>query len=299
MAERRMIAKTIVDSDAFLEMPLSARLLYYDLNVRADDDGFVNSPKKIMKMIGATNDDLMILVNRKFVIYFQSGVIVIKHWRIHNYIRKDSYRETNYKEEKSLLEYDENKAYKMVCLQPVDNLSTQDRIGKDSIGKNNRYIGMAEKDQKGNSSMENQQELFKEVINYLNTKANKNYHYTNRNFTFVKARLNEKYTKDDFLKVIDIKCDEWLNDSKMNKFLRPETLFGNKFESYLNQSIVSDKKKDIKVEYSDKDNKVPTREEILNIAIYRNLSINEINKKLKSFNLKELTKEEMERIEKK
>lgn len=138
MAERRMFAKTIIDSDAFLEMPISARLLYYDLSMRADDDGFVNSPKKIMRMIGATNDDMNVLILRKFIIPFESGIVVIKHWRIHNYIRKDTYSETPYKEEKELLELDENKSYKLkndISGLVVDEPSTQVRIGKNSIGK--------------------------------------------------------------------------------------------------------------------------------------------------------------------
>lgn len=111
MAERRMFAKTIIDSDAFIDMPISARLLYYDLSMRADDDGFVNAPKKIMKFVGASIDDLNILIGRKFVIAFDNGIVVIKHWRIHNYIQKDRYIETKYKEEKSLLNLDENNAY--------------------------------------------------------------------------------------------------------------------------------------------------------------------------------------------
>ena len=94
-----MFAKTIIDSDAFLDMPMSARLLYYDLSMRADDDGFNNAPKKIMRTIGATTDDMNILIARKFVIPFDSGVVVIKHWKIHNYIAKDRYKETKYKEE--------------------------------------------------------------------------------------------------------------------------------------------------------------------------------------------------------
>ena len=106
-----MFAKTIIDSDAFLDMPVTARLLYYDLSMRADDDGFVNSPKKIMRMIGASQDDLSILCLRKFLIPFDNGVVVIKHWRIHNYIRGDRYKETNYKDEKALLALDENNAY--------------------------------------------------------------------------------------------------------------------------------------------------------------------------------------------
>ncbi len=138
MAERRMFAKTIIDSDAFLDMPMSARLLYYDLGMRADDDGFVNSPKKIMRMIGATQDDLSILALRKFIIPFDVGIVVIKHWKIHNYIRKDTYTETKYLEEKELLELDENKSYKLKNIKSnvsVDESSTQVRLGKDSIGK--------------------------------------------------------------------------------------------------------------------------------------------------------------------
>lgn len=142
MAERRMFAKTIVDSDAFIDMPVTARLLYYDLGMRADDDGFVNSPKKIMRMIGASQDDLNILIYRKFIIPFENGVVVIKHWKIHNYIRQDTYKETPYKEQKMMLEYDENKAYRLAVdgtsterQQVVDGTWTQDRIGKDRIGK--------------------------------------------------------------------------------------------------------------------------------------------------------------------
>lgn len=136
-----MFAKTIIDSDAFLDMPMSARLLYYDLAMRADDDGFINSPKKIMKFIGATNDDMNILIMRKFIIPFDNGVVVIKHWRIHNYIRKDTYNETAYKEEKSMLELDENKAYRMSSQLSVDEPLTQVRLGKDSIGYINNNGG--------------------------------------------------------------------------------------------------------------------------------------------------------------
>lgn len=113
MAERRMFAKTIIDSDAFIDMPVTARLLYYDLSMRADDDGFVNSPKKIMRMIGASQDDISILIMRKFILPFDNGIVVIKHWRIHNYIRKDTYNSTPYLNEKAMLELDENKAYRL------------------------------------------------------------------------------------------------------------------------------------------------------------------------------------------
>lgn len=138
MAERRMFAKTIIDSDAFLEMPISARLLYYDLGMRADDDGFVNSPKKIMKIIGASNDDMNILIIRKFIIPFDKGIVVIKHWKIHNYIRSDRYKPTVYVEEKEMLDLKPNDGYVLKNNSGIPNGyqgDTQDRIGKVSTGK--------------------------------------------------------------------------------------------------------------------------------------------------------------------
>ena len=142
MAERRMFAKTIIDSDAFLDMPLSTQALYFHLSMRGDDDGFINNPKKIQRMIGASDDDLKLLVAKNFIIPFDSGVVVIKHWKIHNYIRKDRYQETAYIEEKSLLTTKGNGSYTIGLsngipdgCQVVDQRLTQDSIGKDSIGK--------------------------------------------------------------------------------------------------------------------------------------------------------------------
>lgn len=133
-----MFAKTIIDSDAFIEMPITSQLLYFHLSMRADDDGFVNKPKSLMRMIGAKDDDIKILIVKKFIIPFESGVIVIKHWRIHNYIRKDTYTETKYKDEKRLLDTDENGAYSLPSTgrgRVVDGSLTQVRLGKVSIGK--------------------------------------------------------------------------------------------------------------------------------------------------------------------
>lgn len=137
MAERRMFAKTIIDSDSFLEMPLSTQCLYFHLNMRADDDGFVNNPKKIQKMIGASEDDLKILMAKSFIILFESGIIVIKHWRINNYLRNDRYKETVYQEEKSQLELKDNGSYTLGIPNgyQMDTGYTQYSIGKDSIGK--------------------------------------------------------------------------------------------------------------------------------------------------------------------
>lgn len=172
MAERRMFAKTIIDSDAFLDMPVTARLLYYDLSMRADDDGFVNAPKKIMRMVGASQDDLSILALRKFILPFDNGIVVIKHWRIHNYIRKDTYNETPYLEEKALLELDENKAYRfkdVASRLPVDDQSTQDRLGKVSIDNRKENIKRKE------PTLEEIQEYVKEKK--LNVDAKQFYDY--------------------------------------------------------------------------------------------------------------------------
>lgn len=144
MAERRMFAKTIIDSDAFLDMSLSTQALYFHLSMRADDDGFVNNPKKIQRMIGCGDDELKMLVAKKFIIPFESGVCVIKHWRIHNYIQKDRYKETVYKDEKSHLMLKENNAYRYVdteCIQDVSKLETQVRLGKDRLGKESLELG--------------------------------------------------------------------------------------------------------------------------------------------------------------
>lgn len=121
MAERRMFAKTIIDSDLFLDMPLTTQALYFHLSMRADDDGFINNPKKILRMIGCNEDELRLLIAKKFVIPFESGVCVIKHWKIHNYIRKDRYKETGYLEEKSQLELSDNNIYEKKVGIPNDN----------------------------------------------------------------------------------------------------------------------------------------------------------------------------------
>ena len=112
MAEKRMFALSLIDSDAFLDMPLSAQALYFHLNMRADDDGFVNNPKRITDYVGAASDDLKLLLAKRFIIVFDdSGVIVIRHWRLHNTLRSDRYHPTNYQAELSRLCIAENKAY--------------------------------------------------------------------------------------------------------------------------------------------------------------------------------------------
>ena len=139
-----MFAKTIVTSDAFLDMPLSARCLYFTLGMFADDDGFVNNPKSIMRQVGASVDDMNILIGKRFILTFESGIIVIKHWKIHNYIAKDRYKETKYIDEKNSLSLDEKGAY-TECIQPVYKMDTQVSIGKVSLGKE-RVVEVSEND---------------------------------------------------------------------------------------------------------------------------------------------------------
>jgi hypothetical protein len=141
MAERRMFAKTIVLSDAFLDMPLGSRCLYMTLSMVADDDGFVNSPRAIMRQCGATDDDMKVLIAKKFIIPFDSGIIVIKHLRINNYIRSDRYQETKYLEEKAHLYVDEKGAYKYVeDASGIPSIGIPS-IGKDRLGKDRVYKG--------------------------------------------------------------------------------------------------------------------------------------------------------------
>ena len=143
MAERRMFAKTIIDSDAFLDMPLSSQALYFHLSMRADDDGFINNPKKIQRMIGCADDDLKLLLVKNFIIPFESGVCVIKHWKIHNYIRNDRYKPTVYAEEKAQLQCKENGAY-TIGIPNGYQMETQVRLGKDRLGEDRLISGASD-----------------------------------------------------------------------------------------------------------------------------------------------------------
>lgn len=236
-----MFTNKITESDAFLDMPLSSQALYFHLCMYADDDGFVKNPKRIGRMIGASEDEFKLLIAKSFVFNYDSGVIVIKHWRMHNLLRKDRYNETEYLEEKSSLYIKENGAYTLdesqgkpllaTNRQPSDNqTSPQYRLGKDSKDKE--------------SIEDNAPSLscfVKEVVDYLNQSINGSYkHTTEKTQRCIKARINEGFVVDDFKTVIDKKVAEW-SGTDMEKYLRPETLFGTKFESYLNQKSTSKK----------------------------------------------------------
>lgn len=165
MAERRMFARTIVESDAFLDMPLSAQSLYIHLGMNADDWGFVNNLRSIRRMCGASEDDLRLLVAKKFILTFDSGAAVIKSWWVNNYVQSDRRHPTRYQEELETLFLDENKSYttkdtgvlpadmfnrvskvEPVCIQPVSKMDTkciqsvskmdtEVRLGKDRLGE--------------------------------------------------------------------------------------------------------------------------------------------------------------------
>lgn len=139
MAQRRMFSKDITEHDAFLEMPLSTQALYFHLGMQADDDGFV-SPNRIMRMIGSQADDLKILIGKKFVLAFDDGILVIKHWKMNNYLRPDRYKETNHVDKLALLSTKDNGSYSWSTTGIPDDIPTvaagKVRIGKDRIVKN-------------------------------------------------------------------------------------------------------------------------------------------------------------------
>lgn len=139
MADKRMFSNKVIGSDSFLEMPDSTQNLYFHLSMYADDDGFVDKPKSIMRMTGKKEDDLKILIAKSFVIPFDSGVIVIKHWRLNNYIQKDRYKPTIYTEEKAQLIENENKEYDF-CIQDVSKTDTQIRLDKNRLDSYSQQV---------------------------------------------------------------------------------------------------------------------------------------------------------------
>lgn len=225
MRNKRMFSLDIVDTDVFLDMPVTSQALYFHLGMRADDDGFVSSPKKIIKTSGCNIDDLHVLISKHFIIPFESGVIVIADWKTNNYLRPDRYNETRCVSEKKMLTINNGK-YELITdgtasgIPNVNQCVTQKRIETEE----NKYIV----EQSPTSYP------FQEVIEYLNQKTGKKFKAGSKaNQKHIKARFSEGFTLEDFKRVIDLKCEEW-SGSQMEMYLRPETLFGSKFDSYLN-----------------------------------------------------------------
>lgn len=236
MAERRMMAKSIIKSDLFLDMPATTQNLYFHMLLEADDDGFINSPKSIMRVIGAKDDDIKVLIAKQFVIPFESGVLVIKHWKIHNYIQKDRYR-PSLRPEKEMLSVAESKEYVEVLgdVSSMDTRCIQNvRVGKVSIGKSRLGKSSIGK----NTYSPSLPSVAEDIVTFLNSVTGSSYRSTtDKTRKLIAARLAEGFTIDDFKAVITKKAKEW-QGTDMAQYLRPETLFGTKFEGYLNQPEV-------------------------------------------------------------
>lgn len=242
MAERRMMSKKIIDTDNFLDMPQSTQCLYFHLLLRADDDGFIQSPKSIMRITGCKDDDLKLLNAKGFVIGFETGVIVIRHWRIHNYVQSDRYSKSELPEAKQVEL--KNKVYEVVqapinpdntymdtkCIQNGYKMDTQIRIDKIREEENRIetlcYVSHDDVDKS-----------HYEIIEYLNQKTGSKFKPTTKPYVqAIRSRLKEGYTVEDFKTVIDKKCREW-KGTKLEKYLTPKTLFApSHFDTYLNSN---------------------------------------------------------------
>lgn len=237
-----MMSKKIIDTDNFLDMPQSTQCLYFHLLLRADDDGFIQSPKSIMRITGCKDDDLKLLIAKGFVIGFETGVIVIRHWRIHNYVQSDRYSKSELQEAKCVEL--KNKVYEVVeppinpdntcmdtkCIQNGYNLDTQIRIDKIREEENRiETICHVAHDDVDKSHFE--------IIEYLNLKTGSKFKPTTKPYVqAIRSRLKEGYTVSDFKTVIDKKCREW-QGTKLEKYLTPKTLFApSHFDTYLNSN---------------------------------------------------------------
>lgn len=246
MAEKRMFSNKVIGSDSFLEMPDSTQNLYFHLSMYADDDGFVDKPKSIMRMTGKKEDDLKLLIAKSFVIPFDSGILVIRHWRLNNYLRMDRYKETQYLEEKAKLTISPSGEYELGRPDGIPVVT----IDKNRIEKNSINDVALTKEEEPKQPPHDSAKI-KEIIAYLNEKLGTRYSASSKKSTsHISARLNEGNSVEDFKLVIDQKYKDWFN-TEYAEYLRPETLFGTKFESYLNKAIMNKPKqqnKEIKVD---------------------------------------------------
>lgn len=147
-----MFSKKIVQTDAFMDMGVGSQVLYFHLVMEADDDGFVSSPKKIMKMVGSSSDDYKVLLTKRFLIPFESGVCVIKHWWIHNTLYKDRYHLTVYQDELKTLKIKDNGAYTDNLLtentQNVNKMLTQTKLNETKLNKTNKKESSSKEEDK-------------------------------------------------------------------------------------------------------------------------------------------------------
>lgn len=218
MANRRMFSLDVVDTDIFLDMPASSQNLYFHLGMRADDDGFVSSPRKITKLVNCSRDDLNVLISRGFVIAFADGIVVITHWRQNNYIQKDRYKETVYKNDLESLSI-ENGVYRLdtVRIQSVNNLEAQVSIGEDSIVENKTYSC-----------------AFEEFWKAYPRKKEKSAAYK-----AYKATLNKGFSEDELMTAVKRYADECKKEQRDSRYIKLCSTFlgpNTPFMDYLNQN---------------------------------------------------------------
>ncbi|WP_259765621.1 DNA replication protein [Pediococcus pentosaceus] len=232
MAQRRMFSKKITDTDIFLDMPLSSQALYFHLNMHADDDGFVSNAKTVKRMIGSSDDDLKLLLTKNFIFAFESGVVVIKDWKIHNYIRKDTYNTTIYVDEKEQLAQDENGSYTL-SPRAVDEPSPQVRLGKDRLGKDNNIYSSSDDEP---STLENDFEIiWKDYPNKTGKKQAFNHYKAWR-------KKNKKNTNDYLMN----KLAMYKKHLALNSWKRPmngSTWFNGRFDDELDMTVQTQAKR--------------------------------------------------------
>lgn len=244
MAQKRMFDKKVVCSDKFIDLPNSSKALYFMAGMDADDKGFFQ-PRKLQRMCGFSDDDYKILIAKGFFITFESGVMIVTDWNKNNWLDSRRVTETEYIDELKLLKLVNQKYEFKLENELAKPMLSQYSIEENSIEENSIDIY---------SPVKQDKIPYKEIIEYLNFKTNSNYRVTTKKTKdLIKARFNEGFTIEDFKRVIDIKSEEWLNDKEMNKYLRPDTLFGTKFEGYLNQKQKEITTKDLasKLDFSD------------------------------------------------
>lgn len=258
MATRRMFSKNIIESARFLRMPISSQALYFHLGIKADDDGVVEA-YTVLRMTGATEDDLRVLSAKGLIVVLNEDLVTfITDWHEHNKIRPDRKIDSMYKDllvqvlpDVDLIEKRRRADVKKLDDQRTDNGQPMDRIGKvrlgkDRLGKESKDIMSGSPDHGSSADWFPEERKkhadptyddipYTEIVSYLNDKADKQYKPTTaKTKSCIKARWNEGFRVKDFRSVVDTKVSDW-KENDMSKYLRPETLFGTKFEGYLNE----------------------------------------------------------------
>lgn len=226
MAQKRMFDKRVVDTDKFIDLPNSTKALYFMAGMSADDKGFFQ-PRKLQKICGFTDDDFKILIAKNYFIVFESGVMVVTDWNKNNWLDSRRISETEYIDELNLLKLvNEKYEFKECGLANAKQMLSENSIVENSIVENSIEYNIYSRVEV---------DTIRQIVDFLNQTCNTKYKYSNKKIvSLINARLKDGFTIEDFKIVISKKAKDWLG-TDYEKFLRPETLFGTKFESYLNQ----------------------------------------------------------------